>query len=261
MISYYTIPPPAALAGMVRTYWVLEGCLPQGESYIHRTMADGGAELFFHYNGAFNELLPGGAVNRSVLSGISGPASTYNRFCINNSFGMFGVYLYPFALEQFFGIPAAALSNETQELAILPGHEGRLLEEQVMLAHNTTERVNRVNGFLMRKLEQNGYPNPQTAAIIKQLIHSGGNEPVKELAARYFLSERQFERRFTAASGFTPKLFARITRFQQAMQRYGNRALRLTDIAYECGYFDQSHFIHDFKQFSGYTPAVFFKGG
>ncbi|MBL7727053.1 MAG: helix-turn-helix domain-containing protein, partial [Dinghuibacter sp.] len=47
----------------------------------------------------------------------------------------------------------------------------------------------------------------------------------------------------------------------QAMQRYGNRALRLTDIAYECGYFDQSHFIHDFKQFSGYTPAVFFKGG
>jgi transcriptional regulator GlxA family with amidase domain len=79
-------------------------------------------------------------------------------------------------------------------------------------------------------------------------------------ADNYCLSLRQFQRRFKELSGFPPKLYARIIRFGAAMQRYGNNFRSLTDIAYECGYYDQSHFIHDFKEFSGYHPKQYFSG-
>ena len=83
---------------------------------------------------------------------------------------------------------------------------------------------------------------------------------VQEMAGRAFLSTRQFERNFKQFAGFSPKLYSRIIRFQAAMQQYGNKAMSLTAIAYECGYYDQSHFIHDFKEFSGHHPHHYFSG-
>jgi len=80
------------------------------------------------------------------------------------------------------------------------------------------------------------------------------------LANDYFLSERQFERQFRKFSGFSPKLFSRIVRFQSALTQYGNNEKSLTEIALETGYYDQSHFIHDFKEFSGYHPKQYFSG-
>ena len=59
--------------------------------------------------------------------------------------------------------------------------------------------------------------------------------------------------------GFPPKLYSRITRFQAALGEYGS-GKSLTDIAYDCGYYDQSHFINDFREFSGYNPKVYFSG-
>ncbi len=74
------------------------------------------------------------------------------------------------------------------------------------------------------------------------------------------LCTRQFERRFKEYSGFSPKLFSRITRFQSSLDSFGNKDKSLTDIAYDCDYYDQSHFINDFKEFSGYHPSQYFSG-
>jgi len=97
-------------------------------------------------------------------------------------------------------------------------------------------------------------------SVISDIIHSRSLMPVDELAKRSFLSTRQFERNFKNFSGFSPKLYSRIIRFQSATQQYGTCYNTLTDIAYDCGYYDQSHFIHDFKQFSGYHPKQYFSG-
>jgi AraC-like DNA-binding protein len=81
---------------------------------------------------------------------------------------------------------------------------------------------------------------------------------LKELADNSFLSTRQFERRFKEFSGFTPKLFLRIARFNSALK--GTFAGKpLTQIAYDSGYYDQSHFIHEFQKFSGCNPKDYFK--
>lgn len=83
---------------------------------------------------------------------------------------------------------------------------------------------------------------------------------VKQLSAACFLSERQFQRQFKEYAGMGPKLFSRIVRFLFAANFYGETSKSLTDIALDAGYYDQSHFIHDFKKFSNLQPHDFFSG-
>jgi len=260
MINYYTIAPKSTITKYVRTFWVLEGEVINHQPYTHRTMADGSAEIFFHYKGIFNQLSPDNKAEKSFASGISGPSQKFSRFSIHENFAMFGVYLYPFALHRIFNIPPSALSNEMIDLNTLLFQAGNDLEEQVMLAGDNFQRAAIVTHFIEKKLANSRYVDSTLFNVIHHIIHTKGKVRVEELASSYFLSSRQFERKFKAFSGFNPKLYSRIIRFQSAVSEYGNKNKSLTQIAYKCGYFDQSHFIHDFKEFSGYHPKQFFSG-
>jgi len=224
-------------------------------------MADGSAELIFHYQGQFNEILSSGELEKSFTAGIHGPSRTCRRFTIKQDFGIFGVYLYPFAVATLFSIPVTAVSNQMPDLISLLGKAGEELEEKVSLAPDTNSRVAVLSAFLRKKLMQNQAKKPPAVfTAIQTIIQSRGLVNIDCLADQTCLSRRQFERNFKNFSGFSPKLFARIIRFQAALKEYGNQHKSLTEIGYACGYYDQSHFIHDFKEFSGYHPSAFFNG-
>jgi AraC-like DNA-binding protein len=78
------------------------------------------------------------------------------------------------------------------------------------------------------------------------------------LANNCFLSRRQFERKFIHYAGYSPKQFQRIARFNAVIKGFEQQPGSLTEMAHHCGYYDQSHFIHDFRLFSGYSPKTFF---
>lgn len=259
-MRYYTMAPPSSLSGYIKCFWVLEGQASDALPYVHRAMADGCVELVFHYQGIFDELLSQGTRERSWTSGISGPSRYYRRFSIEQPFSIFGVYMYPFSVERFFKIPASAVCNSMPELYDLMGQEGKDLEEQVMLACNNATRFQLLTTFFEKKLQQLTDQPPGIFSSISYILQTRGQVNVDEMAQRSFLSVRQFERNFKQFAGFSPKLYTRIIRFQAAVQQYGNRAISLTDIAYRCGYYDQSHFIHDFKEFSGHHPRNYFLG-
>ncbi|KQS33319.1 helix-turn-helix domain-containing protein [Dyadobacter sp. Leaf189] len=259
-MHYYTILPPPDLAAYIRCFWVLEHEVSACKPYFHKTMADGCAELIFHYQGRFDEIAQSGKTALSFTSGLSGPSSQFRRFCIGESFGIFGVYLFPFALPGLFKIPACELVNEMPDLQTLLGKKGEELEEQMMLAENNEVRVAIMCRFLRRCLLKSAQPEPAAFAMINQVIQNNGLTSVAGLAAQNNLSIRQLERKFKTFSGFSPKLFSRIVRFHTAMNAYGDRNKSLTEIAYEAGYYDQSHFIHEFKAFSGEHPGSYFSG-
>ena len=253
---YCTIAPPRSLSSYVRFFWTLESDAP----YCHRSMADGCAEMVFHYKGSFEEIT-NETPEKSFVSGLHGPSQFFRRYTTETSFAIFGVYFYPFALPHFFTVPASELSDQAPDLKTLLGNEGAELEEKIMLAATNADRVSIISSFLQRKLSrQEDRRQPAFCSLISDMIHSEGIVSVDELAKRSFLSIRQFERNFRIFSGFSPKLYSRIIRFQSATSHYGIENKSLTDIAYDCGYYDQSHFIHEFKQFSGYHPKQYFHG-
>ncbi len=129
-MKYYTIPPSQKLAGFVKCFWVLEDERTTHNPYIHRTLADGFAELIFHYKGTFDELTSQGKIERSFTLGIHGQSQNYRRFLIKENFGIFGVYLYPFSIPQFFTLPATELSNEMPGLETLLGERENFLNKE-----------------------------------------------------------------------------------------------------------------------------------
>jgi len=234
--------------------------LESDEPYCHRSMADGCVEMIFHYKGSFDEITMSGKVEKSFTAGLHGPSQNYRRFTINEGFGIFGAYLYPFAIPYLFSIPTSELSDQMPDLESLHGGNNSELEEKIMLAVNNRQRVSILSSYLEKNLLNSASRQSAFFSIISDIIHSGSLMPVDELAKRSFLSTRQFERNFKNFSGFSPKLYSRIIRFQTATNHYGSNNKTLTDIAYDCGYYDQSHFIHDFKQFSGCHPKQYFSG-
>ncbi|SKB58912.1 helix-turn-helix domain-containing protein [Dyadobacter psychrophilus] len=259
-MKYFTIPPSTALAKYVRFFWVLEHEVGSGQPYIHRTMADGCAELIFHYKGRFDEFVTADKTEPSFHSGIHGQSQTFRRFIIHEDFGIFGVYLYPFAIPVLFGMPSTELTGQMPDLHTFLGNQAVGLEERMMLAADHMERVAIISSFLESLLAKTRTIEPAVFSVINQIIQNKGLTNVQELAAQSFLSTRQFERKFKEFSGFSPKLYLRIARFHAALDAYGDKEKSLTEIAYECGYYDQSHFIHDFKSFSGQHPRFYFSG-
>jgi AraC-like DNA-binding protein len=257
-MKYQTIPPSPKLAQYVRCFWVYEGEASAAHPYVYRAYASGCAELVFHYRSPFDQLVNGQA-ERSFAAAIHAQARKHSRFVVHQNWGIFGCYLYPFALPRLFSFPASDFTDRETDFQSVLGREGRELEERMLMAGGNDRRLQILSHFLENRLANNQREEPLVFASIAHIINRHGLVSVRDLARENFLSHRQFERKFKEFSGLPPKLFARISRFQAALKEYG-RGKSLTAIAYDYGYFDQSHFINDFKEFSGYNPKVFFKG-
>lgn len=258
-MKYYTTQPPESLKRFVWCFWVLEGDLTSNK-YIHRSLADGCVEIVFHYKTVFDEITASETQEKSFASGISGQSRKFRRFVADKSFGIFGVYLYPFAVPQFFSFSAADLSNQMIDLKAFLGKEGKELEEKMMTAFDNSQRAVIISAFLENRISKNKTLNSPIIDAVNHIIHTNEFVNVRETANYFGLSMRQFERKFKEFAGFSPKLFQRIIRFQSAASKYRSNYPSLTEIGYDCGYYDQSHFIHDFKEFSGYHPKTYFAG-
>ena len=255
-MKFNIIRPSELLSKFIRYYWVLES----EEPYTHYSMADVCSEIVFHYKGQHDELLSNGKKIKSFTSGLQGQNNKTRVFSINNGFGIFGAYLYPYAVSLFFNIPAFEFTNQLVSLNELLGQEGNELEEKIILAESNYVRVKILENFFGHKLSQNYNLQLPIFEAIKTIIKTGGPVKVDKLVRDHFLSERQLERQFRKYAGFNPKYFSRIVRFHSAMSQYGNKSNSLTRIALDCGYYDQSHFINEFKEFSGLNPKQFFSG-
>lgn len=259
-MNYYTFPPSKKLKGLVRYFWVFE-MDNISEPYIYRSMADPCCELLFHYKGRFDELSETGERIESFLSGIHSQTHHYRRFITGEAFGIFGVYLYPFAARLLFSLSPKELTNQMPDLHSALGKKGKNLEEQIFLAANNQTRYQLLSTFLEIQFHNHEPDQHPALTAVKHVIHSKTTYSVRGLADYFNLSERQFERKFKEYSGFNPKKYLRIIRFSEACSHYSEMTNKsLTEIAHACGYYDQSHFIKEFKSFSGYSPADYFYG-
>jgi AraC-like DNA-binding protein len=255
---YQTFLPSIKLAPYVRFFWALEDEVSLGEEFVHRSMADGCVEIVFHYRGSFDELDADGNRTFSPLSSIQAQSTAFRRFSTHESFGIFGAYLYPYAIPRLFAYPASDFTNVSPDLASVFASEGRLLEDEMTSACDNEARVKIASRFLESKLSVSKRELPSLHHAIHSVLDARGDVRISDLAREHALSTRQFERRFKEFAGLNPKLYSRVVRFQAATQHKFAGVRDLTEIAYSCGYYDQSHFINDFRRFSGYTPKEYF---
>lgn len=191
---------------------------------------------------------------RAGVTGIQSSARTYSY-----ELGT-GSLLVRFTPEgaACLGVPAAELANRSVALDdLLPRARVAALHEELGGAIDTSRRVAVLEGFLDELRHES---DPLVTRALALLDKGAESVNVSAAACALGLSERQFERRFRAQVGVTPKHFAMLRRFERVAAR-AKTARSLTAAAIEAGYFDQSHFIRDFRRFAGAAPREFFGPG
>ena len=175
---------------------------------------------------------------------------------INRSHKAVRVGFHPGGLYRLLGISMASMIDDHYDAADVFGNEIRELEQQLQEAPDFNAIKGVVERFLLQKVKKLRTALPFDRAML-ELVKQQGNIPIEQIAAMACLSLRQFERVSKERIGLPPKLFARLARFSKAYRlREEYPQWNWTQIAYECGYFDQMHFIRDFKQFAGVTPGI-----
>ncbi|MBB6131161.1 AraC family transcriptional regulator [Mucilaginibacter lappiensis] len=250
-MDYQIFTPPVQLRDLVQCFWTLESVpdLPIPKDYF--LMADSCPEIIFQYNEGFQAY-------SAQSARIRFQHSITDKFNVGKKVGFFGVRLYPYAVSQMLNIPANELVNHVFDFSDLFRQEGKDLAEQVYNAVTTPERITRVSDYLIKKTS--GKQVDPVKYFVDQVIGHRGDMDITTMQRASGLSVKQFERRFKAITGFPPKYFARISRFQAIKDNYAlSQFSTMTSLAYDCNYYDQSHFNREFKEFSGVVPLQYFK--
>jgi AraC-like DNA-binding protein len=250
-MKYGLYTPPQHLRGLVRYFWNFECNSVDNLPDWHQAMADGCPEIIFQYDGGFVE-------NKNYVSYLRAPRSGSKVLRLGDRMGLFAIRLYPHAIRHLVGIPNSELVNGSFELTHIFGNRYNFVNEQMLEAISVEDRI-KVAGDFLSELWQASSKDPIYECVRLMLQHEG-NVDLDQLRELTGLSVKQFERRFKAIAGFPPKYYSRITRFQGTKRKYASGKFKtLSELSHACDYYDQSHFIREFKEFSGMQANHFFK--
>jgi AraC-like DNA-binding protein len=259
-MQYAVHKPPEAIKHYVEHFWTLQhGQEATGVAF--KTFADGVSGMVFqHHNGrsAFGPATLLSGATHPFYDGtlptlyVYGKITMPSQITANGPSEITGVVFKPQALSALFKLDAAEVTDSPVELTEFGSAE---LGERLLDTTTQEDRIALLTQFLLRRSDS-AQPDDTLVADSLRLIHGQIRSiRVPHLLHALNLSERQFERRFLRAVGVSPHHYIRIMRFQEAVRLMKTRQFdRLSDIAYDLNYADQSHFIKDIKDFSGHTP-------
>jgi AraC-like DNA-binding protein len=162
------------------------------------------------------------------------------------------------AMYRLLGIPSFEFQSlDIDSDCILPAHEIKSVNEQLLNTQNYAEMINIVERYMtskIKKVKTEIHPIDRVAEMITLYPTTFS---LDDYARKAFLSTRQFDRKFVERIGITPRLFQRIARFHHAFDmKDKNPRLDWLSVAYDSGYTDYQHLVKDFKAFSTLTPNL-----
>ena len=255
LMTYLEFAPSLPLRGIVDRIWFLEA---PGEALgADPIPPDGHTEIIVHAGVPFLELTGGGsprAQDRVLLAGQTTRAvdvrpGGYAR--------MVGARLRPDGARRLFPLPQRELTDGIHALGQIDRRLARRLADDVADRPSPAAMAAALDAALVAALPAHAAASPASAAVSLALARRGLVR-VDDLAAHAGVGARQLERLFQSEVGLSPKMLLRVTRFQQVLRalREGTSHSRWAAVAADCGFYDQSHFIRDFKSFVGMAPSA-----
>ena len=234
-MKYNLIPPCKELENHISHFWVCTWYPPlEKPNTTYYVVGSSLSEIVFAFNGNNKD----------------------SSFLFSAIQGLIGVAFYSYAVPSFFNIPASELNEKFVPLSTFLGKEGILLNEEIKTASSTEKRFDILSEYFKSLLHVPKLEDPLIIKAIKAIKKGNGNLKIEPLAKDFGLSQKQFNRRFKQYSGFNPKTYSRVIRFESVIKQHPTSS-SLTEIAHENGYFDQAHFNNEFKLFTGFNPKDF----
>jgi AraC-like DNA-binding protein len=245
-VSYLEFLPDLRLQDFIYCYWQLKTSSPLSEPFVYRVVADGCIDIFFELSNPKDNF-------------VMGFCKKFTEFPLNNSFHYIGVRFLPTMFPKLFRINAAELSNRFEQLDNVVPQVSAFIADNFH-HHLTTEQIQTTfDNYFIKHIENTTLDNDSRLyiAIEKILQEFGVVNIEKDLGIG--ISQRQLRRLFEFYIGDTPKTFAKVVRFQNILRaKPSTQSLRQNKLFFDVGYYDQAHFIKEFKNFYGVTPSKAF---
>lgn len=257
-MNYQTFQPTSDLESLISCYWTLE--IPaESDAQRQRIIPDGTIEMAFILGDDIKRYTSEDEFVIQPRAMVLG--QTIEPFYIEPTgyVNTFAIRFYPYGFANFVTLPIKNLANKETPIELLFEEKtANELERKIIGATNTSERIEIIENFLLDKLNEKTTIDNIVKTTIDALLATNGSASISTILKEDLSKRRQLERNFKKQIGVSPKQLGKVIRLQTALKILLNKkSENLTDIAYESEYFDQAHFIKDFKEFTGINPKEF----
>lgn len=270
MESFDIIKPCSLLEPFIKYYWILDY-----ESNVVepiRVIPYGCVQFTFYLGERINSFGSNNDSSYKDQAVVTGQISSFFDVFPQGKIRLITIVFKPFGAKPFFDFPIFEIQNNIIPIKDINNKEWLDLENRLGDCVDNKSIVSCLENNLLKKLEKNtlfnsysSINNERIMLAINRIDDSKGTINIKDLSSLACLSDKQFNRIFADYVGMNPKNFLRIIRYQSVLLKLQNsnikdtKAVDFVDLVYDCGYYDQSHLINNFKEFTGYTPKEYIK--
>ncbi len=256
---YREAQPSRLLGTYIKRFWSLEYDPSGAAAEAETVLPDGCPEIVFNLSDRFHRL--GSGVDELQPAALfAGQMVSSIAIRPTGSVRLFGVRFQPAGAAPICGIPMSELTGRIVGIECILGKEAFELEARIREVFSFEARIAEFERFLIEKLAGLQREDRLAAYASRMIAAQPGALLISRLCEHLGVSDRQLERRFKSLIGLSPKKLARILRFQSFVTLLQNaKTPDILDRSLETGYYDQSHAIRDFREFSGMTPLGYFQ--
>jgi len=245
-VSYREVSPDKRLSNIIYCYWELKTNERLQDPFIYRVVADGCIDIFFQLDNPSENF-------------VMGFCKKYTEFPLDNSFQYVGIRFLPTAFPALFRVDAKELSNRFERLEIVQNETSRFIADNFSARDDLAKIKLKLDTYFSTVIENvNTVLDSRFQNALNIVLKNFGVVNV-QTDLDIGLSQRQLRRYFEFYIGETAKTFSQVVRFQNILNaKPSTQSLRHSKIFFDLGYYDQAHFIKEFKNFYGVTPSKAF---
>ncbi|UZR98467.1 AraC family transcriptional regulator [Chondrinema litorale] len=246
-ITYQEAKPNKEIESFVYCFWQLKTQETLSQPFIYRVVSDGCIDIFFNHNQASENY-------------IMGFCRKYTEFPIGKKFNYIGIRFLPAAFPLIFGVNAKSLSNQSQELKLILPDFSNWISTKIKSTDSFEMIIKSLNEKLIFFIERQSFKyDLRFFNSLNIIFHKNGFLNI-EKDLNTGLSPRQLRRVFNFYVGTTAKTFCNVVRFQHILHaKPSKQSIRNNKLYFDVGFFDQAHFVKNFKTFYGVTPSQAFE--
>lgn len=254
---YKKYTPTYFLKDYVECYYIWRNPVSDSPSWID-TPPNAFTAFVFNLENSYAVRLEEDRIIELPRSFISGQSIKNYALKVDKKIDQIGIVFKPTGIFHLFGLPLYEFTNTRINLHDVLQHDVKHIEEQLYNARTDESKIQILEKLLLAKLHLKEPELDGVDFVSHQIIDSYGNLNFSQLLSGIYMSRRKFERHFFRRVGLSPKYYARIRRFGATCALFaGQRTVAWDQVLHKTGYYDQSHFIKDFKEFSGLSPSEY----
>ena len=248
-----------SLAPFIKCIWSQESDHAIFDGGRERILPDSCVELVFHFHDPFRSHFVDGTTALQPQAFVVGQMMRFLEIEPEGQMGLIAVRFYARSAYLFFRRPLSEVAAGIVDLGDIWKNRANELTERIGLAQDMSARVLLIEDALLALLNQKGHYDYTVEECLRRIEVLSGQLSVAKLAKDLGISSRQLTRRFQNTVGLSPKEFARVSRFLHVIRCLSDGQHRsLTETALACGYFDQAHLNHEFREMAGMAPGQLF---